>query len=70
MQDALSLASNAGRGTAGRPTFVRDGPGVVIETREDVLTSEHDEPQLAEASHMHGPGSAVGKRQAITATAM
>lgn len=60
VQYTLSLANDAGRGAAGGPTIIRDASGAVTELRDDVVTSDHDEPKLSAAFHIDGPGSAVG----------
>lgn len=60
VQYTLSLTNDAGRGGAGGPTIIRDGSGAVTETRDDVVTSDNDNPKLSAAFHIDGPGSAVG----------
>lgn len=55
----VSLTNNANRGAAGGPTVITDRTGAVIQSREDVVKSNHDEPTLAVRLTIDGPGSSV-----------
>lgn len=56
----LSLQNNASRGAAGGPSLISTGAGDPIERREDVLTSNFDQPQLSAQFKLDGPGSSLG----------
>lgn len=55
---------DAGRSAAGGPTLIFDGTGSVIETRDDVWTSNYDSPKLSGKITWDGPGSSVGHANA------
>lgn len=56
----LSLQNNASRGAAGGGTLISRGDGELIETRDDVLTSNFDQPQISGQFKLDGPGSSLG----------
>jgi hypothetical protein len=56
----VSLQNQASRGAAGGPTSIRTGAGDLIEQREDVLTSNFDQPTLSGQFKLDGPGSSLG----------
>lgn len=56
----LSLRNQAGRSAAGGPTLIATGTGSPIEFREDVFTSNSDQPQVSGQFKIDGPGSSLG----------
>lgn len=56
----LSLQNNASRSAAGGPTVIANGVGAPIEYRDDVWTSDFDQPQLSGQFKIDGPGSSLG----------
>lgn len=56
----LSLRNDSGRGAAGGPTIIQRGGTTLFETRDDVFTSNFDQPQLSAQFKIDGPGSSVG----------
>jgi len=56
----LSFANNASRSSAGGPTLIATGLGDPIEFREDVWTSDYDQPQLSGQFKIDGPGTSLG----------
>lgn len=55
---------NAGRSAAGGPTLILDGAGTVIETRNDVWSSNYDSPTLSGKVTWDGPGKSIGHANA------
>lgn len=55
----ISLTNNANRGAAGGPTIITDRNGAVIQTREDVIKANRDDPKLAVRLTIDGPGSSI-----------
>lgn len=61
----LGLSNDeSGRGAAGGPTLIFDGAGAVIETRDDIWTSNYDSPKLSCKVTWDGPGTSVGHANA------
>lgn len=56
----VSLRNQAGRGAAGGPTLIATGLGDPIEFRDDVFTSNRDQPTLSGQFKIDGPGSSLG----------
>lgn len=56
----LSLQNQAGRGAAGGPTLIATGAGDPIEFRDDVFTSNFDQPTASGQFKIDGPGSSLG----------
>lgn len=56
----VGLQNQAGRGAAGGPTLIATGAGAPIEFREDVFTSNFDQPTLSGQFKLDGPGSSLG----------
>jgi outer membrane receptor for ferrienterochelin and colicins len=56
----LTLQNQAGRGAAGGPTIIATEAGDPIELREDVFTSNFDQPTLSGQFKLDGPGSSLG----------
>jgi hypothetical protein len=56
----VSLQNQASRGAAGGPTLIATGLGDPIEFREDVFTSNFDQPTLSGQFKLDGPGSSLG----------
>jgi hypothetical protein len=56
----LSLQNQANRGAAGGPTLIATEAGDPIEFREDVFTSNFDQPTLSGQFKLDGPGSSLG----------
>lgn len=56
----LSLQNQAGRGAAGGPTLIATGAGDPIESRDDVFTSNFDQPTASGQFKIDGPGSSLG----------
>ena len=55
---------DAGRSAAGGPTLILDGTGTIIETREDVWTSNYDSPTISGKVTWNGPGASIGHANA------
>ncbi|WP_338502189.1 TonB-dependent receptor plug domain-containing protein [Sphingomonas kaistensis] len=55
----LGLRNDASRGGAGGPTTITRG-GTLFETRDDVFTSDFEQPKLTGQFKIDGPGSSVG----------
>lgn len=60
----LSLSNDANRGAAGGGTIITDAGGTITERRNDVVTSDYDEPKLAARFVIDGPGSSTGNLNA------
>ena len=56
----VTLQNQAGRGAAGGPTLIANAAGDPIELREDVFTSNFDQPTLSGQFKLDGPGSSLG----------
>ncbi|HWH17884.1 MAG TPA: TonB-dependent receptor plug domain-containing protein [Allosphingosinicella sp.] len=56
----LGLQNQASRGAAGGPTLIATGAGDPIEFRDDVFTSNYDQPTLSGQFKIDGPGSSLG----------
>lgn len=56
----LSLQNQSSRSAAGGPTVITTGTGDPIEFREDVFTSNFDQPTLSGQFKIDGPGSSLG----------
>jgi hypothetical protein len=56
----LSLQNQANRGAAGGPTLIATEAGDPIEFRDDVFTSNFDQPTLSGQFKLDGPGSSLG----------
>lgn len=56
----LSLQNQAGRSAAGGPTLIATGGGNPIEFREDIFTSNFDQPTASGQFKIDGPGSSLG----------
>ncbi len=56
----LSLQNQASRGAAGGPTLIATSLGDAIEFRDDVFTSNYDQPTLSGQFKIDGPGSSLG----------
>lgn len=56
----LSLQNQASRSAAGGPTLIATGIGDPIEFRDDVFTSNYDQPTLSGQFKVDGPGSSLG----------
>lgn len=57
----VSLTNNANRGAAGGPTIITDRTGAVIQTRQDVVKANRDDPKLAVRLTIEGPGDGPGR---------
>ncbi len=55
----LGLSNLANRGGAGGPTRIERADGSLIETRNDTLKANFDQPKLSAAVKIDGPGSSV-----------
>jgi outer membrane receptor for ferrienterochelin and colicins len=56
----VSLQNQSSRSAAGGPTSITTGTGDPIEFREDVFTSNFDQPTLSGQFKLDGPGSSLG----------
>lgn len=56
----VSLQNQSSRGAAGGPTLIATGAGDPIEFRQDVFTSNYDQPTLSGQFKIDGPGSSLG----------
>jgi hypothetical protein len=56
----LSFQNQASHSAAGGPTRISDGAGGLIELRDDVWTSDYDQPTLSGQFKLDGPGSSLG----------
>ncbi len=55
---------DSGRRSAGGPTTIFDGTGMVTERRNDIVTSRYDSPKLSGRFVIDGPSSSVGNLNA------
>lgn len=56
----VSLQNQASRSAAGGPTLISSGEGEPIEFRQDVWTSNFDQPTASGQFKLDGPGSSLG----------
>ena len=56
----VSFQNQASRSAAGGPTLIATGAGDPIEFRDDVFTSNFDQPTLSGQFKIDGPGSSLG----------
>ena len=59
VQYTLSLQNLSSRGAAGGPTLIATGAGDPIEFRDDVFTSNYDQPALSGQFKIDAPGSSL-----------